>query len=300
MLIFFNRPSKLRALWDVIENIKPAVVIAVSDGPKSSADVELVRQCREIVRPNWPCKLVELYREENLGCRNNVITGLSTVFQNFPEAIVLEDDCIPHPSFFSFCRDMLRLYASSTKIFSITGLNQFEGRYGWTADAGYGFSRYFCSWGWAAWSRSWELCSWEKMPSWDEVQGELAQSLLIGDTEPFWKRLLVDEHTMWDYQTTIAALRHRQLTIFPRHNAIKNIGLDTGVHFGHLQHKFLKWKLPAPKEIGSQIIQPAEILPDDAYDSLFEKRHHEPNRFRRVLRRLWDSEIVQGLSDNSR
>jgi len=42
------------------------------------------------------------FSEKNLGCKIRISSGLNWVFSKVDHAIILEDDCIPDPSFFSF------------------------------------------------------------------------------------------------------------------------------------------------------------------------------------------------------
>lgn len=289
VLIFFNRPSLLAQVWESIDVCRPDKLIAISDGPKQAADIELVRQCREIVKPNWKCEFATIYADENLGCRLNVSQGLSTVFQWFEEAIVLEDDCLPDPSFFGYCAELLERYRYEEAIFSITGLNQFEGRYEWSAPGTYAFSRYFCTWGWASWRRSWQLCRWDERPSWTNLEQTLTQTGVLKDTAKYWCKLTADPSRLekvdsWGYQFCMAGLIHKGLTIFPQTNCVSNIGLTSGVHY---KNKFVNWKMPSARPINLPLKHPDRIAKDDQYDTLFESRHFDPNRLRRLMRRVF-------------
>ena len=75
------------------------------------------------------------------------------MFSLVEQAIILEDDCIPHPDFFSFCEELLKRYQDKPQIMSISG----EGGLSLsTQHISYGFSRYPLSWGWATWRRAWQ------------------------------------------------------------------------------------------------------------------------------------------------
>ena len=41
-------------------------------------------------------------------------SGISWVFSQVEEAIILEDDCVPHLSFFRFCEEMLERYRTDS------------------------------------------------------------------------------------------------------------------------------------------------------------------------------------------
>ncbi len=81
VIIFFNRPRELKRVWDAVSKVKPAKLVAISDGPRRVEERVLVDACRSIIMPDWNCDLVRLYRESNLGCRNNIVDGLTEVFR---------------------------------------------------------------------------------------------------------------------------------------------------------------------------------------------------------------------------
>ena len=94
------------------------------------------------------------YADTNMGCKRRVSSGLDWVFSQAERAIVIEDDCLPHPDFFAFCDEMLDLYADDPRVAAVTGDYFQEGvRRG---DASYYFSRYVHVWGWATWRRAWD------------------------------------------------------------------------------------------------------------------------------------------------
>ena len=104
---------------------------------------------------------------ENLGCKARVSSGLDWVFEQVPEAIILEDDCLPHPTFFRFCEELLAHYRDDQRVGMISGDNfQFGHRIN---DDSYYFSNINHIWGWATWRSRWQhdydvdLKLWPKM-----------------------------------------------------------------------------------------------------------------------------------------
>jgi hypothetical protein len=110
------------------------------------------------------------------------------------------------------------------------------------------------------------------------------------DTDLYWRRLLQDSRKLqrldaWGYQALLTGLARQSYTVVPRVNMVSNIGLDSGVHF---KGKIVNWKLPKVGQISDKICHAEIVNPDDKYDSLFERRHFDPNPVRRVLRRtIW-------------
>src|SRR5262249_1970997 len=127
-------------------------------------DGDRVAATRAVIdRIDWPCDVRKDYSDVNLGCKRRYMTGLERVFQLVEQAIILEDDCLPHPTFFSFCEELLQRYRDDQRILAIRGSNpsyiQSPTRYS------YSFSKYVSTWGWATWRRVWrdldrEMAGW--------------------------------------------------------------------------------------------------------------------------------------------
>ena len=70
-----------------------------------------------------PCEVTLHDTDANLGCKRRVSSGISWVFAQADEAIVLEDDCLPHPSFFPYCDELLDRYRDDERVMHIGGVN---------------------------------------------------------------------------------------------------------------------------------------------------------------------------------
>lgn len=287
VLICFNRPQLLAEVWKRIAAVRPAQLVVLSDGPKSSQDFQLVEQCRAIIKPSWNCDFLPIYAKSNLGLEQSITSGLDQVFDRYEKAIVLEDDCLADPSFFLFCSELLERYKNDDRIFSITGLNQFEGRYDWRLPGDYAASRYFCSWGWASWRRNWRLHRNDVILSSGEIENRLLENGVSNNAARYWSNLFspakLAKMKTWCYPFSLSGLIHKKWTIFPKTNMIVNSGLASGVHF---KNKIANWKMPDSSELKFPLDHPAQLLVDAEYDLLFERRHHDANRIRRVLRRM--------------
>jgi hypothetical protein len=61
------------------------------------------------------------YADVNLGGGRRIASGLDWVFDTVDRAIALEDDCLPHPSFFRYCQELLEKYQDDDRIATILG-----------------------------------------------------------------------------------------------------------------------------------------------------------------------------------
>lgn len=228
--IVFNRPRHTRESFAVIRKQQPAQLFIIADGPRVDhpTDRENCNAVREIVSAiDWPCEVHQLFSEQNLGCKLRVSSGLNWVFDQVESAIILEDDCVPHPDFFYFCDELLHRFANNTQIGVITGNNFQAGRK--RGDASYYFSKYNHCWGWATWRRAWKKYHVD-LPDWPEWKNSLDWIQKTPDPierkvwSEIFDRVWRGEIDTWDYQWTACVWRHNMLTATPNVNLVTNIG----------------------------------------------------------------------------
>lgn len=218
-----------------IREAKPDTLLVAADAPhpERKEEQELCRKAREVVMQgiDWPCRVETRFSEEHLGCRRAVSEALGWAFGGHEQLIILEDDCLPHPTFFRWCEELLEKYADEPKIMHICGSN-LTGAKPATEVSGY-FSRFGPIWGWASWRRTYELYDVE-MRSWPEVRASGALKQLCPERmEAEWRKELFDSvHSgkvdTWDYQWAYARLLNDRLSVLPAVNLIQNIGFGEG------------------------------------------------------------------------
>lgn len=232
VFLIFNRPELTARVFERIAAARPEKLLVVADGPRVDrlGEKEKVAAARAIIdRVDWPCEVATNYSAENLGCKRRVSSGLSWAFEQVEEAIILEDDCVPDPTFFLYCEQLLARYRHDERIMAISGNNFQTGRR-WGPDS-YFFSKYFHCWGWASWRRVWKLYD-VSMPTWPEflAVGGLSQACDSLAEEDYWYRILDREYRglidSWAYAFMYLCLRQRGLAVLPNENLISNIGFD--------------------------------------------------------------------------
>jgi hypothetical protein len=238
----FNRPALTAQAFERIHAAKPHRLLVAADGPRPERpdDARLCEATRKIVsNPDWPCELITDFADEHLGARRRISSGLDLVFDQCPEAIILEDDCLPCPSFFSFCSTMLNRYRDDPRIMHIGGDNFQNGLH--RGQASYFFSRYSLSWGWASWSRAWRHYD-VTLSLWPKARKEQWLASILDDPLEieYWTRIFDqtyrDENEAWDYQWLFACWTQNGLSILPNENLVTNIGVGPdSLHFkeGH-------------------------------------------------------------------
>jgi hypothetical protein len=229
-LILFNRPDTTQRVFEAIRAARPSRLLLIADGPRAdrAGEAELCRAARAVVEAvDWPCRVERNFSDVNLGCGRRVSSGLDWVFGQVEEAIVLEDDCLPDPSFFPYCEELLGRYREDERVTFITGTS-FRSVPMRTDDSYY-FSRFPMVWGWASWRRAWRHYDFT-LKAWPALKaGRWLDDLLDGPAAVrFWSRLFdrvrAGKIDTWDHQMVCSLWMQSGLTVVPRTNLVANIG----------------------------------------------------------------------------
>ncbi len=230
-LILFNRPDCTARVFEAIAAARPAKLFLIADGPRAGhpTDGERCRETREVVRRvDWDCEVRTNFSDVNLGCKYRPETGIDWIFEQVEEAIILEDDCLPHPTFFRFCEELLARYREDERVMMIGGYN-FFGRTA-AATQSYHFSYLGSTWGWATWRRAWRLNDPE-LRLWPQaVESRLIENLFPDPVHArFWHdvfaRVLDGRlRDAWDYQWQLACWMNSGFRLIPERSLVSNIG----------------------------------------------------------------------------
>ncbi|MED5098984.1 hypothetical protein P9858_02475 [Niallia circulans] len=239
IFIIFNRPDTTRIVFEKIKKYKPEQLFIIADGPRKHIDTDekLCKQTRDIVNVNWKCEVTKLYSDENLGCQRRISSGLDYVFQKVEDAIILEDDCVPHDHFFLYCEELLEKYKTDSRIMAISG-NNFQNK-NFHIEESYYYSKYNHCWGWATWKRAWNYFDVD-MDNWPLVREKKLLSGHFNDVieEDYWNNIFEKTYQKkidsWAYAWTFACWVQNGLTILPKINLVSNIGF--GEHATHTKY----------------------------------------------------------------
>jgi hypothetical protein len=230
----FNRPRVTAQVFEAIAQARPSRLLVVADGPRSEHpdDAQLVAETREVVQHvDWPCEVLTCFAEDNLGCGARFATGLDWVFANASEAVILEDDCLPDPSFFRYCDELLERYRADERVHMVSGFSPLEpGRFG---PDSYYFSRCYHIWGWATWARAWQSYDFE-MTRWPELRNtRWLERHLHSRRAAEIARLLFDETyagriRQWDFQWVLSGWLRDAVSATPTVNLVRNLGFGAG------------------------------------------------------------------------
>lgn len=299
--IIFNRPIHARESFATIRAQRPAKLFIIADGPRHNyaADKGLCSAAREVVQQiDWPCEVHHNYASKNLGLKRRVSSGLDWVFEQVDRAIVLEDDCVPHPDFFPFCDALLQHYESNERVSVITGNNFQDGRK--RGDASYYFSKYNHCWGWATWRRAWQYYRGD-LPFWPEWSHSFDWSNKMPDPveRRYWaaifERVKRQEIDSWAYPWTASVWYRGGLTATPNVNLVTNIGFGPdGTHTISATNQEGLPAYPLGPLTHPDKIEPDLIADRYVFNQTFGGRHQRwlprlTRQVRRMTRRIFGS-----------
>ncbi|EKE20712.1 MAG: hypothetical protein ACD_7C00502G0002 [uncultured bacterium] len=272
LFLTFNRLDTTQRVFEEIKKAKPPRLYLASDGAREDkeGEKEIVQKTRDFIlnNINWECEVKTLFRDKNLGCGPAVSGAITWFFENEKDGIILEDDCLPHPSFFNFCEELLDYYKDNKKIWHISG-DQFVPNY--DNGASYYFAKNMHCWGWASWADRWSQYKFD-LTNYDE--NNINKFSENKNVQEYWKgvldRVKNGEVNTWDYQWAFKIIEKDGLCINPSKNLISNIGF--GENSTHTSDKDNPLANMLAYDIGG-IVHPKEIKTDQRAVNYIFKDH---------------------------
>lgn len=299
VLVIYRRAALTARVVAAIAHAEPPVLYVVADGPRSSrvGEAEAVAAARaEVGRIDWGCRVLRDYADHNMGLTRRMVTGLDWVFGLEERAIVLEDDCLPDPSFFRYCDELLQLYQEDERVMVVSGDNYQRGRQ--RAPYSYYFSRYNHCWGWATWRRAWRYYD-QAMRLWPEMRnGHWLVDMLDRERTAarYWRDVFEDVYCgrvdTWDYQWTFACWAQSGLTTLPMVNLVANIGFGRGAT--HRQRRTAA-AAPSAHALSFPLCHPPFVIRDAQADRFTQRTHYGGLLRRRLAKTARRMAAVLGM-----
>lgn len=276
LLTIFNRPEKTKAVIENLRQIRPNRLFVAADGPRldSPQDRENCRLARQAATDiDWACDINTRFLDVNIGCDPAVSSAIEWFFQNVEFGIILEDDCIIHPHFFTFCGEVFVRYFNDQRIMQISSLSPYAER---EYPYDYHFSRAFrCSGGWGTWRRAWKHFT----SNMDRYSDEEAFAILKAYYPDHTKCLQIYRKFLefkkgsfnnWDFQWNMACYAQNGLSIVPEKNLMINIGFgEDSTHTNHMNPVFENIQV---QPIKFPLQHPLIMYADSKPERILEKR----------------------------
>ncbi len=203
-----------------------------SDAPKSADTADAVQEVREYVRNVKGFSAIHIIEQAtNLGLAKSIVDGVTRLCNTFGKVIVLEDDLVTAPYFLSYMNSALDAYEHEGSVMAVHGymfpLNV------QTPETFFLSGAY--SWGWATWSRAWQLFESDGRKLLDEIRRrKVAHEFDLNGAYPFTQMLeeqIAGRNDSWAIRWRASVFLANGLSLFPGRSLISNIGFDaSGVH----------------------------------------------------------------------
>jgi hypothetical protein len=321
VLICFNRPEPTRRVLDALRAAQPTSLYVVADGAREGRPGEeaLCAQVRDLVTEgvDWPCTVQRRFSETNLGCEGNVELGLDWVFSQTDRAIVLEDDCVPDASFFSYCEELLDRYADEHRVWQVAGNAHGVPAARFGTDS-YRFSSWASVWGWATWADRWQrhravFPRTHQQPTGDRpVRIEPAvprtgHLVTRAARSHFADAATSDDNVRhgWDTQWWLTMLTEGGLAVSPSVNMVENVGFGADATHGVSDREMeparaIAFPLRHPERVAvdTEVERELELLLNriGGNAARLARRLVKNPRARRLLRRIADSRTAVAVA----
>ena len=303
LFIVYNRPDLAEQSFASIKKVKPPKLFFAADGPNPALkdDQALCQACRDFANHvDWDCEVQTLFRDDNLGCRRSMSSAITWFFSHVEEGIIVEDDCVAAPSFFTYCAELLDRYRDEEAVMAICGENGYLDETDYTPSSSYTFSTIPFFWGWATWRQAWEAYD-DTMSAWQTKQAA-EQTLSVFTTEhdaAYWAKEfdMAASETLdtWGYRWVLSCIAKGGLVAVPYNNLCSNVGFDQrATHTtdpDSKEHSRSVKAIDFPLEHPAQVtrdIEAEQLMFNAKFDSIaWYKNHQAANSLhRRVLRKI--------------
>lgn len=241
LLIAFGRVDYARKTFEAIKAAKPSKFYFYTnagrpDHPDECRRNDIVKSMAKEV--DWPCEFKTWFREEPVGVLDSIRLAINWVFENEEKAIVMEEDCVGAPAWFTFANEMLEMYKDEKRIWMIGGSNYAEGYN--PLGYSYHFSRNFFINGWASWRDRWQKVDWEHLDYLSILKEGVIDSYYPTTKERNYHKdnlkrnaSVLAQNKCWDFAFWYTAVANNAYSITPSYHLVQNIGVE-GVHQGPL------------------------------------------------------------------
>ncbi|MFD0750516.1 sugar transferase [Mucilaginibacter calamicampi] len=241
-LFVYNRPDHTRRTISYLQKnllADESRLFIFSDGAKTAADEDMVREVRDMAAQVTGFKSVKLIsRKQNMGLANSIIDGVTQLVTEFGKVIVFEDDLLSSPYTLQYFNESLKRYKEEEKVMHI-GAYMFPLSNKALPETF--FHRIATSWGWATWDRAWKNFEPDIDQLITQFDSRKRYQFSIEGTGNFWKQMMefkARKNNSWAIRWYASIFLKGGLALHPAHSLIHNIGHDgTGVH-SNIEHMY--------------------------------------------------------------
>lgn len=231
----FNRPNNLQQVIAALaaNTIAPTSDLTIfCDGPRNELESQKTEAVRSIARAASGFASVTVVEQKtNLGLRQSLVSGITTIVEKCGRIIVVEDDIVTSKFFLQYMNDALNCYEDDMKVASISGYCV-DHRVRNPPETF--FLRGGECWGWATWKNRWELYNSNGM----ELLTQLRNLDLTGKFDldgncpatEILEQAVEGKVDSWFMLWTATLFLRDMYTLHSSKTLVRNIGFTAGTH----------------------------------------------------------------------
>lgn len=308
-LFAFNRPDHLRRTLEALAANTLAAqsdLTIFCDGPRSKIETEQTNAVRNIAKSAQGfASLTVVERPRNLGCANSIIDGLTQMFAQHAQLIVIEDDILTSLHTLRFLNDGLDYYAENKRIFNISAWSPPPGIFKIPSEYPhdiYAVPRFNC-WGWASWRDRFEGIDWNVSDYASFKKSSPRRKAFNAggeDMSPMLDSQMSKRIDSWAIRADYWRFKNGQFGINPVRSYTTNIGMNSGTHCTTASSRYdndISQAVSTPC-MHAQIVVNKNIL--HAYRQALSPPLPLITKIRHKICGTWTGQTVKSILQNSR
>lgn len=228
----YKRAGKLKTSMEaLLKNPECASmdIIFFCDGHKNESDKQGVLATRAYIDSLKGFRTVyKHYRERNVSTGPNFQAGITYLYNNYDQFIVVEDDLVVRPNYIKYMLDALSFYKNEKSVFCITGFCFPLDKKDYPYDTI--IHNRFCSYGWASWSDRVKHVIWDRKGLSELIKNSPGFKSRLNkegmDLYRMLKKQINGTISTWDIQMQVHVAENRLKVVYPVISKTSNIGFD--------------------------------------------------------------------------
>lgn len=229
LLITYRRHAYIQELIQLAKNKNINLFIWNNLPPKGMEYLEDFIKIKKILDENKNSKIHFKRPDIHLNSNKSITQAIDWFYSHNDVGVILEDDCIPAESFFNFMKMMLPILNKNSQIKVITGTNVLSRE---IKSGGVILSDMTHVWGWATTARVWNQFREEEGGLIIKMREIISGTFTKKKDRIYWFSVINfnkykhQNEISWDYKWSTFLWKNKILTIIPKVNLIKNVGVD--------------------------------------------------------------------------
>jgi hypothetical protein len=288
----YKRAGKLKASVEALLRNPEAAsmdIIFFCDGHKGEHDRQGVEETRAYINSLTGFRnIYKHFRERNLSTGPNFKAGLTHLFTNYDQFIVVEDDLVVSPNYISYMLQALEYYRNNPSVFCVTGYCFPLKKKSYPFDTT--MHNRFCSYGWASWSDRVSKVIWDANELYRLTQHSPGfKRRLNSEGWDLYRMLLKQLNgkiSTWDIQMQVHVSENAMKVAYPVVSKATNIGFDN-----ESTNTFGIDYLKTPLDDGSK--RQFNFCPADAVDPSLKKQLKKPYGLKALATRKMINTVIK-------